>query len=89
MGEHVFNPWYTVPRKGIQDIPDWMIPVFIRYDRYGMFKCLAAVDPVILLDIQGDIGHIGISQDGSVPFPVHVLNNIDPFRKLVHAYGSG
>lgn len=72
------DAWCTVPDKAVQHILNWMVTIFVCYDRKGSRDLFLTGQLIVSLKIEEKIFHISIRQSAGIPAPAQVLYNVYP-----------
>ena len=72
------DAWCTVPDKAVQHILNWMVTIFVCYDRKGSRDLFLTGQLIVSLKIEEKIFHIRIRQSAGIPAPAQVLYNVYP-----------
>lgn len=72
------DAWCTVPDKAVQHILNWMVTIFVCYDRKGSRDLFLTGQLIVSLKIEEKIFHISIRQSAGIPAPAQVLYNVSP-----------
>ena len=81
------DAWCTVPDKTVQHILNWMVTIFVCYDRKGSRDLFLTGQLIVSLKIEEKIFHISIRQSAGIPAPPQVLYNVYPVSQEIKPDG--
>ncbi len=66
-----------------------MVSIFVGYDIQPFFNYASIADAIIGFQIQRQVGHIRVGQQGTFSLPTKIPGDVNPFGKLIPLDCSG